>query len=546
MDFPKSVPNIGLVNGQFADENVVTGQPGSLIPAAWGNSVTQEILNVIKDGGQTPSETDLTQLSKAIKAISKIDPATETKLGLVKLATVQQVLAGVDDSAAVTSLKLKARAQSGAIDVTPGSFLTPGAFGVGGVSPAFPGNDLNNAVAYSGTFGTGTGCLNAPSGWAVQGSVVKHDVWQTAGAAQQTFLEHITGRTARRALNNGTWSAWLEMLTSENLPAATELVAGIAPVATQTEINAGTNDSKFVTPKKLAGWAKQATTAVLGLVKLATDVQVAAGTDNSAALTSLNLKNRSQSSAIDATAGCLLTPGAFGLGGNAVDFPGNDLSNTTVPSALYRTSTGALNAPLGVTVQGSLVRHEVWNSGVVQQTFLEHITARQFRRAYNSGVWSTWDEVVQGVAGAVFAFAMNSAPGGFLICNGGAYSRTIYATLFAKIGTAFGAGDGSTTFNVPDLRGEGIRGFDGGRGIDPGRAFGSLQLDALQGHGHINTLHTANGPTGGGGEYVGSGAPGTIQVSGRVLDPVALNNGTPRVANETRGRNVALLFCIKY
>ena len=40
MDFPKSVPNIGLVDGQFVDENVSTGTPGSLIPSAWGNAVT--------------------------------------------------------------------------------------------------------------------------------------------------------------------------------------------------------------------------------------------------------------------------------------------------------------------------------------------------------------------------------------------------------------------------------------------------------------------------------------------------------------------------
>lgn len=546
MDFPKSVPNVGLVNGQFADENVVTGQPGSLIPAAWGNSVTQEILNVIKDGGLAPSEADLTQLSKAIKAISKIDQATEAKLGLVKLATVQQVLAGADDTAAITSSKLKAKSQSSALDVTTGSLLTPGAFGVGGVSPAFPGNDLNTLVPYSATFGTGAGCLNAPPGWTVQGSVVKHDVWQSAGAAQQTFLEHITGRTARRALNDGRWSGWLEMLASENLPSASETVAGIAQVASQAEVTTGTSDSKFVTPKKLAGWAKQATSSILGLVKLATDTQVQAGADNAAAITPLTLRNRSQSTPIDTTAGCLLTPGAFGLGGNAVDFPGNDLSNTTVPSALYRTSTGALNAPLGVTVQGSLVRHEVWNNGVVQQTFLEHITARHFRRACNSGTWSAWDEVVQGITGAVVAFAVNSPPTGWLTCNGGAFSRTTYATLFARIGTTFGSGDGSTTFNIPDLRGEFLRGVDAARGVNPGRVFGSLELDALQGHGHINTIHTANGPPGGGGEYVGAGAPGAIQVSGRVLDPVALNSGTPRIANETRSRNVALLFCIKY
>lgn len=56
-------------------------------------------------------------------------------------------------------------------------------------------------------------------------------------------------------------------------------------------------------------------------------------------------------------------------------------------------------------------------------------------------------------AGAVLSFAMNTAPTGWLECDGAAIARTTYATLFAAIGTTFGEGDGSTTFNIPDLRG---------------------------------------------------------------------------------------------
>lgn len=71
MDFPKSVPNIGLVGGKFVDENQLTGTPGSLIPSAWGNSITQEVLNVITSVGLAPDEADLTQLLKAIRAINQ-------------------------------------------------------------------------------------------------------------------------------------------------------------------------------------------------------------------------------------------------------------------------------------------------------------------------------------------------------------------------------------------------------------------------------------------------------------------------------------------
>ncbi len=69
-------------------------------------------------------------------------------------------------------------------------------------------------------------------------------------------------------------------------------------------------------------------------------------------------------------------------------------------------------------------------------------------------------------AGTVSAFAGASAPNGYLLCDGGAISRSIYSDLFASLGITYGAGDGSTTFNIPDLRGEFLRGLDAGRGVD--------------------------------------------------------------------------------
>ena len=57
-------------------------------------------------------------------------------------------------------------------------------------------------------------------------------------------------------------------------------------------------------------------------------------------------------------------------------------------------------------------------------------------------------------------FAGSSAPEGYLLCDGSAVSRSAYAALFALVGTTFGSGDGSTTFNVPDLQGKTIYGYD--------------------------------------------------------------------------------------
>lgn len=66
MDYPKSVPSVGLVNGKFVDENPATGMPGSLIPASWGNAVTEEVLNVIRSSGATPDETRSDQLWQSL------------------------------------------------------------------------------------------------------------------------------------------------------------------------------------------------------------------------------------------------------------------------------------------------------------------------------------------------------------------------------------------------------------------------------------------------------------------------------------------------
>ena len=81
-------------------------------------------------------------------------------------------------------------------------------------------------------------------------------------------------------------------------------------------------------------------------------------------------------------------------------------------------------------------------------------------------------------AGSIIMFSASTPPSGYLECDGAAVSRTTYADLFAVIGEDFGNGDGSTTFNLPDLRGEFVRGWDNGAGVDSGRALGTNQADA--------------------------------------------------------------------
>ncbi len=141
--------------------------------------------------------------------------------------------------------------------------------------------------------------------------------------------------------------------------------------------------------------------------------------------------------------------------------------------------------------------------------------------------------------GTVNSYAGSSAPQGWLICNGAAISRTTYADLFAIVGTTYGVGDGSTTFNIPDLRGEFIRGFDGGRGIDSGRTLGSWQTDMFASHTHsITQMYGDRSP------FTGS------DFSNLVPSQPGYSTGQPKIGStggtETRPRNVALNYIIKY
>lgn len=162
---------------------------------------------------------------------------------------------------------------------------------------------------------------------------------------------------------------------------------------------------------------------------------------------------------------------------------------------------------------------------------------------------------VANLVGLVGFFPLSTAFPGWLKCNGAAVSRTSYSALFAAIGTSFGVGDGSTTFNLPDLRGEFVRGFDDGRGIDSGRVLGSLQLDALQNmtgviswhnNASATTVHSETGVFGRQGTNSSYAIPpttgGATSASGTTFDASLV----ARTATETRGRNVALLACIKY
>lgn len=154
--------------------------------------------------------------------------------------------------------------------------------------------------------------------------------------------------------------------------------------------------------------------------------------------------------------------------------------------------------------------------------------------------------------GTYIQHAGATAPTGFLACDASAVSRATYADLFAVIGTTYGAGNGTTTFNLPDARGlvmvgAGANGtltradasaYDGG-------AVGATRNDQMQGHKH--SLSPATTPSDYSEGESGSGRVARISIAQAVGNPTTDGtNGTPRTGNETRPAEIAVLVCIKY
>lgn len=187
---------------------------------------------------------------------------------------------------------------------------------------------------------------------------------------------------------------------------------------------------------------------------------------------------------------------------------------------------------------GSWVPAEFFNS--INAEIVGAITAAGLTPSI-SDLTQLWQAMQAAAAGAVSpsgvvqAYAGAAAPTGWLECNGGAVSRTVYSGLFAAIGTTYGYGDGSGTFNLPDLRGEFIRGWDHGRGEDADRDLGSWQADELRSHSHTNTTQRFENATNVQSDLLIT-LPGDTSES---LETSATGG------DETRPRNVAMMYIIK-
>lgn len=226
-----------------------------------------------------------------------------------------------------------------------------------------------------------------------------------------------------------------------------------------------------------------------------------------------------------ATASSNTTVGAVGIAENCS--PGN-INNALreIMAQVKAWSVGLLTASGFTMTTGKLLGRSTASTGAIEEITIGSGLSL-------SGGTLSATVTAGAITGAVTQYAGSTAPSGYKECNGDAISRTTYSDLYAIIGTTFGAGNGSTTFNLPDLRGEFVRGWDHERGVDTGRAIGSTQAEQMPAHTHSYTYPITSG----------AGAPGGSG-GGTTTGTTGSAGGTDN-SSELRPRNVALMFIIK-
>lgn len=220
-----------------------------------------------------------------------------------------------------------------------------------------------------------------------------------------------------------------------------------------------------------------------------------------------------------------------------------------VKDAGWYYAAGGANGPAALGGNGLSVLVQNIGAGNVMQTATAIAVATEadtktYRR-YFSGAWGAWFKVPQSAlelaavagprTGDIKLQGTAAVEAGWYACDGAAKSRTTDAALFAVIGEAFGAGNGATTFNLPDLRGRVPRGIDGGTARG-GPALGEVQGDQVGSHTH------PNGYVRTGARYDAGGGNNAITAD-TAYTPYA--TGENAAGQETRVKAQGVVFVIK-
>jgi microcystin-dependent protein len=148
--------------------------------------------------------------------------------------------------------------------------------------------------------------------------------------------------------------------------------------------------------------------------------------------------------------------------------------------------------------------------------------------------------------GTILTFASSTPSVGYLECDGSLLDVADYPELYAVISNTYGEENEGTDFYLPDLRGEFIRGWDNGRGIDSGRVFGSNQTHMILDHYHnyhAYSVASSNPQT-----WITPTTPHSWFVYSTTYSTTNISTNTPsdNKGAETRPRNITMLYVIKY
>ena len=380
-------------------------------------------------------------------------------------------------------------------------------------SLAASGSDLNLCVTpgfYRQPLDAGaTDGSNYPVGAAGMIEVLAH-----GNAVEQRYTRPSSGDVFHRGSIGGAWSAWRKFWDSGNFDPASkanathshageDITSGTVPLARMPGLPASQTTSGVFDPARIPALAMSAITGLITALAGKSDTghihsgaDITSGTVPLARLPSLPASQTNS--------------GTF----DTARIPALDAS---------KVSTGAFDPARIPSLDASKV-----GSGVFDVARIPNLTTSKISDLLDL-VWP---------ANELHLFDQAAVPAGVrcLVANGAIVSRTTYARLFAAIGTRYGAGDGATTFQIPDWRGLFFRALDNGRGLDPGRALGTGTYQASQNLSHRHSVPTrsSNGTDEGYVEDTDSG--GVIRTVFTAYEG----------GSEARPINEALLACISY